>query len=61
MAWRCRVRLAVGGGALGALLASGGDDDSKTEVVNNPPPAEPGNATPSFLVTDNQGDQRGIL
>ncbi|HCN3178281.1 TPA: Ig-like domain-containing protein, partial [Escherichia coli] len=36
-------------------------DDSKTEVVNNPPPAEPGNATPSFLVTDNQGDQRGIL
>ncbi|HHQ7477713.1 TPA: Ig-like domain-containing protein, partial [Escherichia coli] len=43
------------------LLASGGDDDSKTEVVNNPPPAEPGNATPSFLVTDNQGDQRGIL
>ncbi|HFL8775074.1 TPA: Ig-like domain-containing protein, partial [Escherichia coli] len=40
---------------------SGGDDDSKTEVVNNPPPAEPGNATPSFLVTDNQGDQRGIL
>ncbi|HFO5634063.1 TPA: Ig-like domain-containing protein, partial [Escherichia coli] len=28
---------------------------------NNPPPAEPGNATPSFLVTDNQGDQRGIL
>ncbi|HBK0723355.1 TPA: Ig-like domain-containing protein, partial [Escherichia coli] len=38
-----------------------GDDDSKTEVVNNPPPAEPGNATPSFLVTDNQGDQRGIL
>ncbi|HBV2935146.1 TPA: Ig-like domain-containing protein, partial [Escherichia coli] len=32
-----------------------------TEVVNNPPPAEPGNATPSFLVTDNQGDQRGIL
>ncbi|EPE0578964.1 Ig-like domain-containing protein, partial [Escherichia coli] len=42
-------------------LASGGDDDSKTEVVNNPPPAEPGNATPSFLVTDNQGDQRGIL
>ncbi|EMV2415100.1 Ig-like domain-containing protein [Escherichia coli] len=52
---------AVGGGALGALLASGGDDDSKTEVVNNPPPAEPGNATPSFLVTDNQGDQRGIL
>ncbi|HBZ6105389.1 TPA: Ig-like domain-containing protein, partial [Escherichia coli] len=46
---------------LGALLASGGDDDSKTEVVNNPPPAEPGNATPSFLVTDNQGDQRGIL
>ncbi|MCV4726230.1 Ig-like domain-containing protein, partial [Escherichia coli] len=29
--------------------------------VNNPPPAEPGNATPSFLVTDNQGDQRGIL
>ncbi|EFP7033002.1 Ig-like domain-containing protein, partial [Shigella dysenteriae] len=32
------------------------------EVINNPtPPAEPGNATPSFLVTDNQGDQRGIL
>lgn len=30
-------------------------------MVNNPPPAEPGNATPSFLVTDNQGDQRGIL
>lgn len=52
---------AVGGGALGALLASGGGDDSKTEVVNNPPPAEPGNATPSFLVTDNQGDQRGFL
>ncbi|MEL8302064.1 Ig-like domain-containing protein [Escherichia coli] len=52
---------AVGGGALGALLARGGDDDSKTEVRNNPPPAEPGNATPSFLVTDNQGDQRGIL
>ncbi|EFW0658607.1 Ig-like domain-containing protein [Shigella dysenteriae] len=53
---------AVGGGALGALLASGGDGDSKTEVINNPtPPAEPGNATPSFLVTDNQGDQRGIL
>lgn len=52
----------VGGGALGALLASGGDGDSKTEVINNPtPPAEPGNATPSFLVTDNQGDQRGIL
>ncbi|HBA8708739.1 TPA: Ig-like domain-containing protein, partial [Escherichia coli] len=51
-----------GGGALGALLASGGDGDSKTEVINNPtPPAEPGNATPSFLVTDNQGDQRGIL
>ncbi|WP_192967780.1 Ig-like domain-containing protein, partial [Escherichia coli] len=50
------------GGALGALLASGGDGDSKTEVINNPtPPAEPGNATPSFLVTDNQGDQRGIL
>ncbi|EHI0331941.1 Ig-like domain-containing protein, partial [Escherichia coli] len=48
--------------ALGALLASGGDGDSKTEVINNPtPPAEPGNATPSFLVTDNQGDQRGIL
>ncbi|EFW3897091.1 Ig-like domain-containing protein, partial [Shigella dysenteriae] len=44
------------------LLASGGDGDSKTEVINNPtPPAEPGNATPSFLVTDNQGDQRGIL
>ncbi|MJD67638.1 adhesin, partial [Shigella dysenteriae] len=43
-------------------LASGGDGDSKTEVINNPtPPAEPGNATPSFLVTDNQGDQRGIL
>ncbi|HCP7333894.1 TPA: Ig-like domain-containing protein, partial [Escherichia coli] len=42
--------------------ASGGDGDSKTEVINNPtPPAEPGNATPSFLVTDNQGDQRGIL
>ncbi|MEB7937874.1 Ig-like domain-containing protein [Escherichia whittamii] len=30
-------------------------------MVNNPPPAEPGNATPSFLVTDNQGDQRGFL
>ncbi|HAV9316101.1 TPA: Ig-like domain-containing protein [Escherichia coli] len=31
-------------------------------MINNPtPPAEPGNATPSFLVTDNQGDQRGIL
>uniref|UniRef100_UPI000F0A4C52 Ig-like domain-containing protein n=1 Tax=Escherichia coli TaxID=562 RepID=UPI000F0A4C52 len=53
---------AVGGGALGALLASGGDGDSKTEVISNPtPPAEPSNATPSFLVTDNQGDQRGIL
>ncbi|MGK3303796.1 BapA-related adhesin SiiEA [Escherichia coli] len=59
--WGWLAGAAVGGGALGALLASGGDDDSKTEVVNNPPPAEPGNATPSFLVTDNQGDQRGIL
>ena len=59
--WGWLAGAAVGGGALGALLASGGDDDSKTEVVNNPPPAEPGNATPSFLVNDNQGDQRGIL
>ncbi|KDW34357.1 BapA-related adhesin SiiEA [Escherichia coli] len=59
--WGWLAGAAVGGGALGALLASGGDDDSKTEVVNTPPPAEPGNATPSFLVTDNQGDQRGIL
>ncbi|HAI8688925.1 TPA: Ig-like domain-containing protein [Escherichia coli] len=59
--WGWLAGAAVGGGALGALLASGGGDDSKTEVVNNPPPAEPGNATPSFLVTDNQGDQRGIL
>ncbi|WP_096977920.1 BapA-related adhesin SiiEA [Escherichia coli] len=59
--WGWLAGAAVGGGALGALLASGGYDDSKTEVVNNPPPAEPGNATPSFLVTDNQGDQRGIL
>ncbi|WP_341423486.1 BapA-related adhesin SiiEA [Escherichia fergusonii] len=59
--WGWLAGAAVGGGALGALLASGGDDDSKTDVVNNPPPAEPGNATPSFLVTDNQGDQRGIL
>ncbi len=60
--WGWLAGAAVGGGALGALLASGGDDDSKTEVVNNPPPpTEPGNATPSFLVTDNQGDQRGIL
>ncbi len=59
--WGWLAGAAVGGGALGALLASGGDDDSKTEVVNNPPPADPGNATPSFLVTDNQGDQRGIL
>ena len=60
--WGWLAGAAVGGGALGALLASGGDDDSKTEVVNNPPPpAEPGNAIPSFLVTDNQGDQRGIL
>ncbi|HBB7590147.1 TPA: Ig-like domain-containing protein [Escherichia coli] len=59
--WGWLAGAAVGGGALGVLLASGGDDDSKTEVVNNPPPAEPGNATPSFLVTDNQGDQRGIL
>ncbi|HAW0817273.1 TPA: Ig-like domain-containing protein [Escherichia coli] len=57
--WGWLAGAAVGGGALGALLASGGDD-SKTEVINNPP-AEPGNATPSFLVTDNQGDQRGIL
>ncbi|EJF7848589.1 BapA-related adhesin SiiEA [Escherichia coli] len=60
--WGWLAGAAVGGGALGALLASGGDGDSKTEVINNPtPPAEPGNATPSFLVTDNQGDQRGIL
>lgn len=59
--WGWLAGAAVGGGALGALLASGGGDDSKTEVVNNPPPAEPGNATSSFLVTDNQGDQRGIL
>ncbi|EMZ5361233.1 BapA-related adhesin SiiEA [Escherichia coli] len=60
--WGGLAGAAVGGGALGALLASGGDGDSKTEVINNPtPPAEPGNATPSFLVTDNQGDQRGIL
>ncbi|EMY8039285.1 Ig-like domain-containing protein [Escherichia coli O102:H6] len=60
--WGWLAGAAVGGGALGALLASGGDGDSKTEVISNPtPPAEPGNATPSFLVTDNQGDQRGIL
>ncbi|ENA3354712.1 Ig-like domain-containing protein [Escherichia coli] len=64
--WGWLAGAAVGGGALGALLASGGDGDSKTEVINNPtPPAEPvpepGVATPSFLVTDNQGDQRGIL
>lgn len=60
--WGWLAGAAAGGGALGALLASGGDGDSKTEVINNPPPpAEPGNATPSFLVTDNQGDQRGIL
>ncbi|HCP8073243.1 TPA: Ig-like domain-containing protein [Escherichia coli] len=60
--WGGLAGAAVGGGALGALLASGGDGDSKTEVISNPtPPAEPGNATPSFLVTDNQGDQRGIL
>ncbi|MCE7719907.1 hypothetical protein JEM57_04230 [Escherichia albertii] len=51
----------VSGGGLGALLASGGGDSSKTEVINNTPPSEPGNATPSFLVTDNQGEQRGIL
>ncbi|EMV0065076.1 Ig-like domain-containing protein [Escherichia coli] len=64
--WGWLAGAAVGGGALGALLASGGDGDSKTEVINNPtPPAEPvpepGVATPSFLVIDNQGDQRGIL
>ncbi|EIG2139071.1 Ig-like domain-containing protein [Escherichia coli] len=60
--WGWLAGAAVGGGALGALLASGGDGDSKTEVISNPtPPAEPSNATPSFLVTDNQGDQRGIL
>ncbi|EFL9444232.1 Ig-like domain-containing protein [Escherichia coli] len=60
--WGWLAGAAVGGGELGALLASGGDGDSKTEVISNPtPPAEPGNATPSFLVTDNQGDQRGIL
>ncbi len=59
--WGWLAAAAVGGGGLGALLASGGGDSSKTEVINNTPPSEPGNATPSFLVTDNQGEQRGIL
>ncbi|MCZ9233781.1 Ig-like domain-containing protein [Escherichia albertii] len=59
--WGWLAAAAVGGGGLGALLASGGGDSSKTEVINNTPPSEPGNATPSFLVTNNQGEQRGIL
>ncbi|PIJ45787.1 Ig-like domain-containing protein, partial [Tatumella sp. OPLPL6] len=56
--WGWIAGAAVGGGALGALLSSGGGH-SKTKVIDNTQPVE--KATPTFTVTDNQGDKQGLV
>uniref|UniRef100_UPI001F4D4223 Ig-like domain-containing protein n=1 Tax=Rosenbergiella nectarea TaxID=988801 RepID=UPI001F4D4223 len=56
--WGWIAGAAVGGGALGALLSSGGGH-SKTKVIDNTQPVE--KATPTFNVTDNQGDKQGLV
>ncbi|PKA30673.1 hypothetical protein CWR41_12490 [Cedecea lapagei] len=57
--WGWIAGAALGGGAIGALLAHGGDGDTKTKVIDNTKEVE--SATPTFLVTDKQGDKQGVL
>ena len=56
--WGWIAGAVVGGGALGTLLSSGGGH-SKTKVIDNTQPVE--KATPTFNVTDNQGDKQGLV
>ena len=57
--WGWIAGAALGGGAIGALLAHGSDGDTKTKVIDNTKEVE--SATPTFLVTDKQGDKQGVL
>lgn len=49
----------LGGGAIGALLASGGHDSGGTTIIDNTKDVEVAN--PTFLVSDKQGDNQGLL
>jgi len=57
--WGWIAGAALGGGAIGALLAHGGDGETKTKVIDNTKEVE--SATPTFLLTDNEGDKQGVL
>jgi hypothetical protein len=59
--WGWIAGAALGGGAIGALLAhdSDGDDHTRTEVIDNTKEVE--SITPTFTVSDKQGDRQGLL
>lgn len=49
----------AGGVGVGALLAHGGRDKNHTEIIDNTKEVE--SARPTFAVTDNKGDSKGLL
>ncbi len=57
--WGWIAGAALGGGALGALLAHDGGGETKTQVIDNT--KEVKSATPTFLLSDKQGDKQGVL
>ncbi|EMX9179737.1 Ig-like domain-containing protein [Citrobacter sedlakii] len=59
--WAWLAGAALGGGAIGALLANDDGGETKTVTVTETETVDNTKNTPTYMVTDNQGDKQGGL
>lgn len=59
--WAWLAGAALGGGAIGALLANDDGGETKTVTVTETETVDNTKNTPTYIVTDNQGDKQGGL
>lgn len=59
VSWGWAAAAALVAGAIGAVAGSSSKTETKTKVIDNTKEVE--SATPTFLVTDKQGDKQGVL